>query len=92
MHIITFLYSFGNRGVWGTSYHLALVELVSHSLLASLSLSLFSLSGALPCGVARWYGVLWLGAKVRSRAVFGFETLDLQRLSHEGRSVAGAGR
>ena len=35
----------------GTSYHLALVELESHSLLASPSLSLFSLSlsGALPC-------------------------------------------
>ena len=38
-------------GRWGTSYHLALVELDSCTLLASpsLSLSLSSLSGALPC-------------------------------------------
>ena len=71
-----------SRGVWGTSYHLALVELESHALLASLSLSLslslspslsFSLLSPVPCpaGVARWYGVLGLGAKVRSRMCLG---------------------
>ena len=63
-----------SRGVWGTSYHLALVELESHSLLASPSLSLFSLSLCpVPCpaGVARWYGVLGLGAKARSRMYLG---------------------
>ena len=96
MHITTFNKSYRKGGVWGTSYHLALVELESHVLLASLSLSLsLSLSSLspVPCpaGVARWYGVLGLGAKLRTRMCW-VRDAGFQRFSHEGRSVAGAGR